>query len=125
MTTEEFDRHKEALKAQKLEKPKRLSSQYSHYINEIALQQYHFDRNEKEVEILMTITKDQVLEYYKVSSIDVLYRRSRLKMHDCSYSSRPTRAQGNRYRFTFSLIPRTLKRRRRQRRKKQSHRCQW
>lgn len=66
MSTEEFDRHKEALKAQKLEKPKRLSSQYSHYMNEIALQQYHFDRCEKEVEILSTITKDQVLEYYKV-----------------------------------------------------------
>lgn len=67
MTVEEFERHKEALKALKLEKPKRLSSQYSHYMNEIALQQYHFDRSEKEVEILATISKDQVLEYYKVS----------------------------------------------------------
>lgn len=66
MSTEEFDRHKEALKSQKLEKPKRLSSQYSHYMNEIALQQYHFDRSEKEVEILTTITKESVLEYYKV-----------------------------------------------------------
>lgn len=69
MSTEEFERHKEALKAQKLEKPKRLSSQYSHYMNEIALQQYHFERSEKEVEILATITKDQVLEYYKVRTI--------------------------------------------------------
>jgi hypothetical protein len=69
MSTEEFERHKEALKSQKLEKPKRLSSQYSHYMNEIALQQYHFDRSEKEVDILMTITKDQVLEYYKVSQV--------------------------------------------------------
>jgi insulysin len=67
MSVEEFEKNKEALKAQKLEKPKRLSAQYSHYINEIALQQYHFDRSEKEVEILATITKDQVLEYYKVS----------------------------------------------------------
>ena len=67
MSSEEFERHKEALKSQKLEKPKRLSSQYTHYMNEIALQQYHFDRNEKEVEILMTLTKEQVLEYYKVS----------------------------------------------------------
>lgn len=66
MTIEEFDRHKEALKAQKLEKPKRLSSQYSIYMNEISLQQYHFDRSEKEVEILETITKSQVLDYYKV-----------------------------------------------------------
>lgn len=66
MNDEEFDRHKEALKASKLEKPKRLSVQYSSYINEIALQQYHFDRSEKEVEILSTISKEQVIEYYKV-----------------------------------------------------------
>lgn len=71
MSSEEFERHKEALKSQKLEKPKRLSSQYTHYINEIALQQYHFDRNEKEVEILMTLTKEQVLEYYKVNLTDI------------------------------------------------------
>lgn len=66
MNNEEFEKHKETLKAQKLEKPKRLSSQYSLYINEISLQQYHFDRSEKEAEILSSITKDQVLEYYKV-----------------------------------------------------------
>lgn len=65
MSDEEFTRHKEALKAAKLEKPKRLSSQYSQYINEISLQQYHFDRSEKEVEILSAITKDEVLDYYK------------------------------------------------------------
>lgn len=72
MSNEEFERHKEALKSQKLEKPKRLSSQYSQYMNEIALQQYHFDRSEKEVEILSTITKDQVLEYYKVSFLSCI-----------------------------------------------------
>jgi secreted Zn-dependent insulinase-like peptidase len=66
MNDEEFERHKEALKASKLEKPKRLSVQYSQYINEIALQQYHFDRSEKEVEILTTISKDQVIDFYKV-----------------------------------------------------------
>lgn len=65
MSEEEFLKHKEALKAAKLEKPKRLSSQYLQYINEISLQQYHFDRSEKEVEILASITKDQVLDYYK------------------------------------------------------------
>lgn len=66
MSSEEFERHKSALVAQKLEKPKRLSSQYSHYMNEIALQQYHFDRSDTEVLIIHAITKDQVLEYYKV-----------------------------------------------------------
>ena len=67
MSDDEFDRHKNALRVAKLEKPKRLSVQYSQYINEIALAQYHFDRAEKEVEILQGITKAQLLEYYNVS----------------------------------------------------------
>jgi insulysin len=81
MSSEEFERHKEALKSQKLEKPKRLSSQYSHYINEIALQQYHFDRSEKEVEILATITKEQVLQYYTLFIAPEAPSRQSLSIH--------------------------------------------
>jgi insulysin len=44
MSEEEFLRHKDALSAQKLEKPKRLSVQFGKYMTEISLQQYHFDR---------------------------------------------------------------------------------
>lgn len=44
MTDEEFNRHKEALAVQKLEKPKRLSTLFNKFFNEISLQQYHFDR---------------------------------------------------------------------------------
>ncbi|CRK98493.1 CLUMA_CG011850, isoform A, partial [Clunio marinus] len=81
MSLEEFERHKEALKAQKLEKPKRLSSQYSHYMNEISLQQYHFDRSEKEVEIMSSITKEQVLEYYKLFIVPDAASRQTLSIH--------------------------------------------
>jgi len=81
MSMEEFERHKEALKAQKLEKPKRLSSQYSQYMNEIALQQYHFDRSEKECEILATITKDQILSYYKLFIAPEASSRHALSIH--------------------------------------------
>lgn len=81
MSDEEFERHKEALKAQKLEKPKRLASQYSLYVNEISLQQYHFDRSEKEVEILSSITKDQVLEYYKLFIAPEASSRHSLSIH--------------------------------------------
>lgn len=69
MTDVEFDKHKEALKAQKLEKPKKMSSQFSIFMNEIGLQQYHFERSEVEVEILKSITKSQVLDFYKVSQL--------------------------------------------------------
>lgn len=65
MSEEEFDRHKEALAAQKLEKPKRLSTLFNKFLNEISLQQYHFDRADKEVAILRTITKQQLIDFYR------------------------------------------------------------
>lgn len=69
MTEEEFKRHKEALAAMKLEKPKRLSSQFTKFLNEIALQQYHFNRAQVEVAFLQTLTKQQIVDYYKVSAL--------------------------------------------------------
>lgn len=65
MTDDEFERHKEALAAQKLEKPKRLSTQFNKFLNEISLQQYHFERAEKEVVILRAVTKAELIEYYE------------------------------------------------------------
>lgn len=65
MTDDEFERHKEALAAQKLEKPKRLSTQFNKFLNEISLQQYHFERAEKEVVILRTVTKADLIDYYE------------------------------------------------------------
>lgn len=65
MPDDEFQRHKDALSAQKLEKPKRLSAQFNRYLNEISLQQFHFERAESEVNILKTVTKDELLDFYK------------------------------------------------------------
>lgn len=65
MSDDEFERHKEALAAQKLEKPKRLSVQFNKFLNEISLQQYHFERAEKEVVILRAITKADLIDYYE------------------------------------------------------------
>lgn len=65
MTDDEFDRHKQALAHQKLEKPKRLSTQFNKFLNEISLQQYHFDRSNIEVSFLSTLTKQQFIDYYK------------------------------------------------------------
>lgn len=81
MTEEEFKRHKEALAAMKLEKPKRLSSQFTKFLNEIALQQYHFNRAQVEVAFLQTLTKQQIVDYYKEYIVkDASLRRS-LSIH--------------------------------------------
>lgn len=81
MSDEEFSRHKEALAAQKLEKPKRLSTLFNKFLNEISLQQYHFDRAEKEVVILRNITKTELIDYYQKYIISTGPQRSTLSIH--------------------------------------------
>lgn len=81
MSDEEFSRHKEALAAQKLEKPKRLSTLFNKFLNEISLQQYHFDRAEKEVTILRKIAKPELMDYYKNYILSTGVKRSTLSIH--------------------------------------------
>lgn len=81
MSDEEFKRHKEALAAQKLEKPKRLTTQFTKFLNEIALQQYHFNRAQVEVAFLQTLTKQQIIEYYKEFIIMGAASRRSLSIH--------------------------------------------
>ncbi|XP_026744064.1 insulin-degrading enzyme [Trichoplusia ni] len=65
MTDEEFLKHRAALAAQKLEKPKRMSSKASQMWGEITMQVYNFDRPRVEVEQLNTITKAELIDFYK------------------------------------------------------------
>lgn len=81
MSDEEFERHKESLAAQKLEKPKRLSMQFNQFLNEISLQQYHFDRSEKEVIILKDIKRDELLSYYRNFVLKTGSGRHALSIH--------------------------------------------
>ncbi|XP_065087542.1 insulin-degrading enzyme [Ochlerotatus camptorhynchus] len=81
MTDEDFKRHKEALAAMKLEKPKRLSTQFTKFLNEIALQQYHFNRAQVEVAFLQTLTKQQIVDYYKEFIVMGASLRRSLSIH--------------------------------------------
>lgn len=64
MSEEEFNKHKEALAARRLEKPKQLSTQMIYYWAEISTQQYHFDRANAEVAHLRTLTKQDLIDFY-------------------------------------------------------------
>lgn len=66
MTDEEFEVHKTALATKKLEKPKQLRNQTSKYWNEISTRLYNFDRVDMEVKQLQSLTKQQILDFYKV-----------------------------------------------------------
>lgn len=63
---DEFERHKEALAVKKLEKPKTIFQQFSQFYGEIAMQTYHFEREEAEVAILRKISKADFVDYFKV-----------------------------------------------------------
>lgn len=66
MTSEEFERHKEALAAQRLEKPKKLSVLSARFWSEITSQQYNFDKANIEVAHLRGLQKEDVLDFYRV-----------------------------------------------------------
>lgn len=65
MSDEEFLKHKDALAAHRLEKPKQLKTQSAIYWMEITAQQYHFDRANVEVAYLKTLSKDDVIKFYE------------------------------------------------------------
>ncbi|KAJ8667813.1 hypothetical protein QAD02_009476 [Eretmocerus hayati] len=77
----EFNDHKESLATQRLEKPKQMSSQSGVYWNEIVAQQYNFDRANIEVAYLRTITRDQVLGFYKEVLDSKSAQKHKLSVH--------------------------------------------
>lgn len=69
MSDEKFEEHKKALATLRLEKPKMLSARCTLYWNEITSQQYNFDRVNIEVAYLKTITRQQLLNFSKVTTL--------------------------------------------------------
>ena len=57
MTDDEFQTHVQALVTTKLEEPKKLSKQGDIYWNEISSHQYHFEREQCEVDEIKKLTK--------------------------------------------------------------------
>lgn len=79
MSDEEFNAHKESLADHRLEKPKRLNSLSQQFWMEISSQQYNFARLDIEIPYLRTITKEQLLTFFK----DLVFneKRSKFSVH--------------------------------------------
>lgn len=75
MSDEEFNKHKESLAVQKLEKPKTMGSLSAVFWGEISTQLYNFDRVNIEVAYLRTITKEQILKFFE----DVIHTNSQFR----------------------------------------------
>ncbi|KAG5874566.1 hypothetical protein JTB14_019568 [Gonioctena quinquepunctata] len=80
MSEEEFLRHREALASQRLEKPKQLSTLTNRLWVEITGQQYHFDRANVEVSYLRTLSKTDIIDFYKEFLENNAVRRKKLSV---------------------------------------------
>ncbi|XP_067129485.1 insulin-degrading enzyme [Centruroides vittatus] len=81
MSIQEFEAHKSALAAKRLEKPKKLVYLTGKYWNEITLRQYNFDRDNIEVACLHKLTKDDVINFYKELIAYDATSRKKLSVH--------------------------------------------
>lgn len=85
LSDDEFERHREAVAAIRLEKPKNLASLSSRFWSEIFSQQYFFKRAEVEVAYLRTIKKSDLLEFFDdFIKYDARYRQ-KLSVHILSH----------------------------------------
>jgi len=81
MSDSTFTDHINALATKRLEKPKKMKTQHSQYWNEIDCKQYNFDRDEIEVADLKTLTKSDILKFYRsLVAADATCRR-KLTVH--------------------------------------------
>jgi len=80
MDENEFNQHVEALATKRLEKPKKLSVRNGRYWSEILSQHYNFDRDQIEVDSLRSLTKDDIISFYRehIASTD---SRKKLSCH--------------------------------------------
>jgi len=85
LTDEEFNKHKTAVTNNRLEKPKSLNARTSKYESEIGSGQYNFERDALETKELESITKEEVVAFYKEfiadDEVDVLPKRKKLSCH--------------------------------------------
>ncbi|CAG0881776.1 unnamed protein product [Darwinula stevensoni] len=65
MKEEDFEKHKEALHSRILEKPKKMKGESSKLWAEITSKNYHFNRDEMEAEHLRSLTKEDIMNFYK------------------------------------------------------------
>lgn len=66
MTDEEFDTEKNSLITKLLKKKKRMSEYSNELWLEINLDEYHFDKHKNQAEIVKTLTKNDISEFFNV-----------------------------------------------------------
>ncbi|XP_035029191.2 insulin-degrading enzyme isoform X2 [Hippoglossus stenolepis] len=81
MNDEAFQKHIQALAIRRLDKPKKLSAECAKYWGEIISQQYNFDRDNIEVAYLKTLTKENIMEFYRERLTVEAPKRHKVSVH--------------------------------------------
>ncbi|XP_055018811.1 insulin-degrading enzyme isoform X2 [Boleophthalmus pectinirostris] len=81
MSEEAFQKHIQALAIRRLDKPKKLSAECAKYWGEIISQQYNFDRDNIEVAYLKTLTKENIMNFYRERLRVEAPRRHKVSVH--------------------------------------------
>ncbi|XP_061645273.1 insulin-degrading enzyme isoform X3 [Phyllopteryx taeniolatus] len=81
MSDEAFQKHIQALAIRRLDKPKKLSAECAKYWGEIISQQYNFDRDNVEVAHLKTLTKDDIMQFYRERLTLDAPKRHKMSVH--------------------------------------------
>ncbi|XP_063610244.1 insulin-degrading enzyme-like isoform X2 [Penaeus indicus] len=86
ISDEEFMRHRDALASRRLERPKKLAHLTSIWWAEITSNQYNFDRDTIEVAHLKTLTKQNIVDFYKACIASYAEERKKLSVQVVSVS---------------------------------------
>uniref|UniRef100_A0A3Q3J3I8 Insulin-degrading enzyme n=1 Tax=Monopterus albus TaxID=43700 RepID=A0A3Q3J3I8_MONAL len=81
MNEEAFQKHIQALAIRRLDKPKKLSAECAKYWGEIISQQYNFDRDNIEVSYLKTLTKENIMQFYRERLTVDAPKRHKVSVH--------------------------------------------
>ncbi|XP_047206876.1 insulin-degrading enzyme isoform X1 [Girardinichthys multiradiatus] len=81
MNEEAFQKHIQALAIRRLDKPKKLSAECAKYWGEIISQQYNFDRDNIEVAHLKTLTKENIMHFYRDRLTVEAPKRHKMSVH--------------------------------------------
>ncbi|XP_052006839.1 insulin-degrading enzyme isoform X2 [Xyrauchen texanus] len=81
MGEEAFQKHIQALAIRRLDKPKKLAAECAKYWGEIISQQYNFDRDNVEVAYLKTLTKENIMQFYRDLLAINAPRRHKVSVH--------------------------------------------
>uniref|UniRef100_A0A3Q2FJJ0 Insulin-degrading enzyme n=1 Tax=Cyprinodon variegatus TaxID=28743 RepID=A0A3Q2FJJ0_CYPVA len=81
MSDEAFQKHIQALAIRRLDKPKKLSAECAKYWGEIISQQYNFDRDNIEVAHLKTLTKENIMQFYRERLTVQAPKRHKVSVH--------------------------------------------